>query len=112
MAEKKESGPVEVFLTRDLFNSLVSVLSAYIQADENNRFSQYAIRLKKKIMNYGREFVHDNQPNVVIYFYPEEAALLIKLFVMYNNAIEDPSQDFFKIFHNNKLENKKYEYDY
>ncbi len=107
MSEKKPAGEVKVYFTQELFNSVISVLSDYVKADEHNQLSQYALKLKKKIMNYGREFIQDNEINIAVCFYPEEAALLIKLFTIYNNAIEEPSENFFEIFHKNKMENIK-----
>lgn len=38
---KSKKGGVEVFLTRNFFNSLVSVLSEFIQADETNKYAVY-----------------------------------------------------------------------
>lgn len=107
MAEEKRKGDIEVYLTNELFNSLISILTIYIQADSENRYSQYAMKLKNKIMKYGREYLHDGVPNVIIKFFPEEAALLIKLMIMYANAIEEPSEDYFSLFHNNKLYGKE-----
>lgn len=65
---KPKRGAVEVFLTRDFFNSLVSVLSSFIQADAENKYGIYAARLKKKIMRYSRSFIHNEEENAVIYF--------------------------------------------
>lgn len=92
---KPKRGAVEVFLTRDFFNSLVSVLSSFIQADAENKYGIYAARLKKKIMRYSRSFIHNEEENAVIYFYEDEAAMLIKLFSMYMNAIQQPIEDYF-----------------
>lgn len=92
---KSRKGGVEVFLTRNFFNSLVSVLSEFIQADETNKYAVYAQRLKKKILTYGRTFTHEGEETAVVYFYEDEAALLIKLMAIYVNATEDCSEDFF-----------------
>lgn len=101
MAERK-SGAVEVFLTDELFNSLVSVLDVFIQTDSESIYTKYAVKLKNKIMNYTRIYKQNDEEKAAIYFYEEEAAMLIKLFILYNNAIEKPSQNFFEIFKNNK----------
>lgn len=92
---KQKRGAVEVFLTRDFFNSLVSVLSAFIQADAENKYGVYAARLKNKIMRYSRSFIHNEEENAAIYFYEDEAAMLIKLFSMYVNAIQQPIENYF-----------------
>ena len=39
MKGNSKKGAVEVFLTRGFFNSLVSVLSNYIVADETNKYT-------------------------------------------------------------------------
>lgn len=92
---KQKRGAVEVFLTRDFFNSLVSVLSNFIQADAENKYGIYAARLKQKIMRYSRSFIHHETENAVIYFYEDEAAMLIKLFSMYMNAMQQPTENYF-----------------
>ena len=101
MAERK-SGSVEVFLTNDLFNSLVSVLDVFIKTDSESIYRKYAVKLKNKIMNYTRIYNQNNEEKAAIYFYEEEAAMLIKLFILYNNAIEKPTQNFFEIYKNSK----------
>lgn len=88
-------GGIEVFLTREFFNSLVSVLTAYIAADETNKYAVYAQRLKDKVMKHGRKFSHENTEQIVIYFYEEEAAILIKLLTVYVNALGIEGEDFY-----------------
>ncbi len=93
---KSNRGCVEVFLTKEFLNSMISVLTSYISADETNKYGVYAKRLKHKILNYGRKFLHQDEENIVIYFYEDEAAVLIKLFSIYINAIEEPQGDYFQ----------------
>ncbi|MDE5752948.1 MAG: hypothetical protein K2H89_00155 [Oscillospiraceae bacterium] len=93
---KSNRGAVEVFLTRKFLNSLISVLDSYIAADTTNKYSIYAERLKNKILNHGRKFLHNEEEQVVIYFYENESALLIKLFAIYINVIEKTSEDYFE----------------
>lgn len=94
---KNKRGGVKVFLQRDFFNSLVSVLSNFIAADETgtNKYSFYAARLKNKIMKYSRNFIHSEEENSVIYFYEDEAAMLIKLLAIYVNAVQQPDENYF-----------------
>lgn len=93
--KKSRRGAVEVFLTREFLNSMISVLDSYIAIDETNRYSIYAERLKNKILNHGRKFMYNDEEQVVIYFYENESALLIKLFSIYVNAIEKTPEDYF-----------------
>ncbi|MBR3026498.1 MAG: hypothetical protein IKH71_18890 [Oscillospiraceae bacterium] len=96
---------VKLYLTRDLFNSLLSVLEAYEKTETEGFYTDYASKLKNKLMNFARFFEKNNEENVAFYFFPDEAALLIKLLLFYESAIEKPSQDFFEIVKNNRLKN-------
>ena len=74
---------------------MISVLENYIAIDTTNKYSVYAKRLKNKILNHGRKFIYNDEEQVVIYFYEPEAALLIKLFSIYVNAIEETPENYF-----------------
>ena len=93
---KKKTGAVEVFLKKDNFNSLVSLLSSFIEAGEGNKYGVYAERLKNKIMKYSRCFVHNETENAAIYFYEDEAATLIKLCAIYISATEGAAEDYYR----------------
>lgn len=84
-----KKGAVEVFISADLCSSLISVLNSFIAADFTNKYAVYAQKIKDKILKHGRHFMNNNEENVAIYFYENEAALLIKLFAIYANATED-----------------------
>lgn len=103
MERKNKAGEIKVHMTIEQFNSFLSVLSAYEIADEENYLSQIAVRIRNKVMKYGREFEHDGVTYIAVCFYPEESAMLLKLFVIYNHAIEEPTENFYNIFHRNKL---------
>ncbi len=92
---KHKRGAIELFLTREFFNSLVTVLDYYDQALPDNKFTSYAIKLKNKMMRHGRQFTHEGEPQIVIYFYENEAAMLIKLMAIYFSAVEPAAADFF-----------------
>lgn len=86
--ERKNSrkGAVEVFITADLCNSLIVALESFIVADSENKYAVYAKKIKDKILKHGRCFMNGDEENVAIYFYENEAALLIKMFAIYVNA--------------------------
>lgn len=84
--KKSKRGAVEVFITTDLCNSLISALDSFIVADSGNKYAVYAQKIKDKILKHGRIFLNGNEENVAIYFYENEAALLIKMFAIYVNA--------------------------
>lgn len=88
MKNNSKRGSVEVFITTDLCDSLMSVLDSFIVADSKNKYAVYAQKIKNKILKHGRYFMNGDEENVAIYFYENEAALLIKIFAIYANAIE------------------------
>ena len=95
--DNKKRGSIEVFLPKDIFNSLVSVLEAFVAADETNKYADYAKRLKNKVMRYGRKFTNHGEEKIVIYFYEAEAAMLIKLLAIYVNAVGNSDEDFYSL---------------
>ena len=93
--EKNKNGKVRIFLQRDFFNSLVSVLSSFIAADETNKYGVYAQKLKDTLLKHSRKIIRNNDENVMICLYEDEAALMIKLSAIYFNAIGNTGEDFF-----------------
>lgn len=86
MRKNSKRGAVEVFITADLCNSLIVALESFIVADSRNKYAVYAQRIKDKILKHGRCFMNGDEKNIAIYFYENEAALLIKMFAIYVNA--------------------------
>ena len=94
--QKSEHGKVKIFMTKEICNSLISVLDSYIVADATNKYSVYARKLKHIILTYGRGLKHNKEENVVVFLYEDESAVLIKLFAIYINAIEKTPEDYFE----------------
>jgi hypothetical protein len=92
---KNNIGKIKIFLQRDFFNSLVSVLSSFIAADEKNKYSVYAQKLKDTLLKHSRKIIRNDDENAMICLYEDEAALLIKLSAIYFNATGNYSEDFF-----------------
>ena len=92
---KNKNDKVRVFLNRDFFNSLLSVLSSFIAADETNKYSVYAQKLKDTLLRHSRKIIRNDDENVMISLYEDEAALMIKLSAIYFNATVNYSEDFF-----------------
>ena len=95
MAQNKRGkvGTVEVALTREDFNSLVSFLDLFLQAGAENAYARYAASLKKKMLRHSRCYTRKNERKAVTYFYEIEAALLIKLTAFYVNAVGIRGED-------------------
>lgn len=89
--KNSKRGAVEVFISADLCNSLISILDSFIVADFRNRYSVYAQKIKNKILKHGRHFNNNGEENIAVYFYENESAILIKLFAIYINATENDS---------------------
>ena len=87
--KNSKRGAVEVFITADLCDSLILALDSFIVADSGNRYAVYAQKIKDKILKHGRCFTNGDEENVAVYFYENEAALLIKMFAIYVNATEN-----------------------
>lgn len=88
----KNRPDTELFLPRELFNSLITVLDYFI-ASENQIgetvSSKQATRLKTKIITYSRAFDYEGDENVSIYFYGVEPAVMMKLLTIYINRGEE-----------------------
>lgn len=90
MKNNSKRGSVEVFITTDLCDSLMSVLDSFIVADSKNKYAVYAQKIKNKILKHGRRFMNGNEENIAIYFYENEASLLIKMFAIYADVTGTP----------------------
>lgn len=91
----------KLFITPEIFNVLVSVLDFFI-ASENEIgktfFSEYAAKLKKKMLTHGRiikRSKNEISESVVINFYGNEAVMLIKLLSYYFSLDENNTVDYF-----------------
>lgn len=95
---KSNKPPIGVIVSRDDFNSLISVLSFFISAETQlgeNYYSSRAAELREKIMRHGRIFENENGENVSVYFYENESAILLKAMIKYTNLCENPTSDYF-----------------
>ena len=90
-------GSIELILTREFFNSLVAVLDSFAVGDENNKYTSYAQRLRKKILRYSRKFSKRDTEQAITHYYEDEAAILIKLLIMYCYATGTMGADMFEM---------------
>ena len=88
-------GAVKVSMSREDFNSLVTLLDQFLAAGSSNEYAQYATKLKDKMLRHSRCFTRKNENKTITYFYEVEAALLIKLTAFYLNAIGFSSEDYY-----------------
>ena len=100
MSEKKNRGPVDVFMQRESVNAIMHALNCFIIADPENIWANYAAYLMQKITRYGRTFRYNDTDSAVVYFYEDEAAMLIKLLSLFINVTDDPTNDYYSLIEN------------
>jgi len=89
---------VRLYLTGDLYNSLMSVIAMITESKREigeTTFSEQAEKLKGKILKHGHLIKTKSGERVSIHFFEREAAILIKLLILYNSLREKPPVDFF-----------------
>ena len=94
---KKERSAVEVTLPRRYADALLYALDLFEKADQDNKLTEYAMKLKRKILRYGFAFHHKGEDKAKIYFFQEEAATLIKVLIFYIIMLLDPKEDYYSL---------------
>ncbi len=92
---ERKTGSIEVSLTRDFFNVLVTILEVYLALPEANQYTLYASKLKRKMLRFGRRFKGKNGDAISIRFFENEAALLIKMLTFYVAALQETDADYY-----------------
>ena len=106
MADRKNRGPVDVFMQRESVNAMMHALECFIAADPENIWAKYAEYLMHKITKYGRTFRYNGTDSAAIYFYEDEAAMLIKLLTIFIFVADEPSKDYYDLIENRKRKPK------
>ncbi|MBR3045202.1 MAG: hypothetical protein IKG82_11375 [Oscillospiraceae bacterium] len=92
---KNKVGPVAVYMSKELLNGMLCCLDYLIAVDEQHgEWENHAQRIKDKILKYGRKFTSDDCESVVIYFYENEAAILLKAFSLFVFLKDNPQRDY------------------
>ena len=89
---------VRLYLTGDLYNSLMSVIAMMTESKREigeTAFSEQAEKLKTKIHKHSHVVKTKNGERVSIHFFEREAAILLKLLLLYNSIREKTPIDFF-----------------
>ncbi|MCQ2408872.1 MAG: hypothetical protein MJ065_10160 [Oscillospiraceae bacterium] len=106
---KNKVGPVAVYMSKELLNGMLCCLDFLIAVDEKQgEWEKHAQRIKDKILKFGRKFTNEDGESVVIYFYENEAAILLKAFSLYVFLKDQPQRDYIgmmKTQKNEKTEN-------
>ena len=106
MADKKNRGPVDVFMQRESVNAMMHALECFIAADPENIWAKYAEYLMQKITKYGRTFRYNGTDSAAIYFYEDETAMLIKLLTLFILVADEPCKDYYNLIENRKRKPK------
>jgi hypothetical protein len=105
--KKGNTPPVGVFLSDEVFNNLIAVLSSYIETEKIVGITDYSKNsavLEQKIMRYARKFIdRTGRENAAIYFFENEASVLIELLLSALSTDKKSPINYFK----NIKENKK-----
>ena len=109
MADRKNRGPVDVFMQRESVNAMMHALECFIVADPENIWAKYAEYLMHKITKYGRTFRYNETDSAAIYFYEDEAAMLIKLLTIFIFVADEPDKDYYDLIENRRQKRKKEE---
>ena len=91
----KKLGPIEVYLTRDQVNAMLTMLDTMIVGGYECSFGDMARTVRDKIIKYGKPIRRGDVDEVVIYFYDNEAEKLIALNSLYLALITRDLEDYY-----------------
>ena len=72
--------------------------------EQQGEWEKHAQRIKDKILKFGRKFANEDGESVVIYFYENEAAILLKAFSLYVYLNDQPQRDYIGMMKTQKKE--------
>ena len=102
---KNKVGPVAVYMSKELLNGMLHCLDYLIAVDEQHgEWEKHAQRIKDKILKFGRKFANEDGESVVIYFYENEAAILLKALSLYVFLKDQPQRDYIGMMKTQKKE--------
>ena len=79
----KKLGPIEVYLTRDQVNAMLTMLDTMIVGGYECSFGDMARTVRDKIIKYGKPISRGDMDEVLIYFFDNEAEKMISLMSLY-----------------------------
>ncbi|MCR5305195.1 MAG: hypothetical protein K6E36_01655 [Oscillospiraceae bacterium] len=86
---------VEVALLRSDIEAILNALSVIESAAAATTQGRYAASLKKKILTYGRTYVHEGEEKATVLFFSNEIGKLIKLLGLYLNIVDQPQTAYY-----------------
>ena len=91
----KKLGPIEVYLTRDQVNAMLTMLDTMIVGGYECSFGDMARTVRDKIIKYGKPITRGDMDEVLVYFYDNEAEKLITLSSLYLALIARDTRDYY-----------------
>ena len=91
----KKLGPIEVYLTRDQVNAMLTMLDTMIVGGYECSFGDMARTVRDKIIKYGKPITRGDMDEVLIYFYDNEAEKLIALSSLYLALTARDTRDYY-----------------
>ena len=92
---KKNLGPIQVYLSCEQVNGLLSMLDTLKITGYDTAFGDMAKVLRDKILKYGKPIQCGDMDQVLIYFYNNEAEKLITLVSLYLALTASNTHDFY-----------------
>ena len=92
---KNKLGPIEVYLTRDQVNAMLTMLDTMIVGGYECSFGDMAGTVRDKFIKYGKPITRGDMEEVLIYFYDNEAEKLIALSSLYLALIARDTRDYY-----------------
>lgn len=99
---RKDNGKLKIRLMENEYNSLFSILDAFVEADADSSYGKFASEMQKIIINFGREYEHKNEKHIEINLYAKEAQNLINLFIVFESVFHKPKENYFEKHYQNK----------
>ncbi len=99
--ERKKAGTVKMILSKPFFNAVAKVVTEF--AEDDNRYKDFAIYLRNKFIKHSRVFTADDEENIIVHLYNNEAELLIKMLAIYVTATSSIETDLYSEIAKTKL---------
>jgi hypothetical protein len=88
MAYQKRIPPIKIILDIESFNQLVETISIFSENPLNEKIQAKATKLKEKLLRYSVPRTEENDTEIDIRFYPNEAEDLINMLIANIKDIE------------------------
>lgn len=85
----------ELYLTKNQVNALMYVLDNYLNSKTKHRYVEYAEKMKRKVLNFGRAFNNKGDEMLALHMYDTDFTVIIKLLTTFISVIPKNPKDYF-----------------